>query len=83
MGEYCATPEADSALAAAAALTFPSQSPAAASAARPRYGSCDRRFVKQVFDNLHGSISLDPVRLCGLLPSPAPPLLTRCSPRID
>ncbi|RLM93598.1 hypothetical protein C2845_PM08G07390 [Panicum miliaceum] len=63
MGEYCASPEGDSALAAAAAsLTFPSPSPAAA-VARPRYGSCDRRYVKQVFDNLHGSISLDPLAL--------------------
>jgi len=63
MGEYCASPESPAA--AAAALTFPSQTPAAAAAAvaRPRYGSCDRRFVKQVFDNLHGSISLDPLAL--------------------
>ncbi|TKW13011.1 hypothetical protein SEVIR_5G072000v4 [Setaria viridis] len=67
MGEYCASPEGDSALAAAspaATLTFHSPSPAAAAAvARPGYGSCDRRYVKQVFDNLHGSISLDPLAL--------------------
>ncbi|CAO2174304.1 unnamed protein product [Urochloa humidicola] len=66
MGEYCATPEGDSTLAAPASpvatLMFPSPSPAAA-AARPLYGSCDRRYVKQVFDNLHGSISLDPLAL--------------------
>ncbi|CAO2204958.1 unnamed protein product [Urochloa humidicola] len=66
MGEYCASPEGDSALVApaspAATLMFPSPSPAPA-VARPRYGSCDRRYVKQVFDNLHGSISLDPLAL--------------------
>ncbi|OEL36829.1 Deoxynucleoside triphosphate triphosphohydrolase SAMHD1-like protein [Dichanthelium oligosanthes] len=61
MGEYCASPEGDSALAAAASLALPSPSPEAAG--KPRYGSCDRRCVKQVFDNLHGSISLDPLAL--------------------
>jgi hypothetical protein len=39
--------------------TFPSPE----TAVRPSYGSCDRRYVKQVFDNLHGSISLDPLAL--------------------
>jgi hypothetical protein len=87
MGEYCASPEGDSALAAAspeATLTFHSPSPAAAAAAvaRPGYGSCDRRYVKQVFDNLHGSISLDPVRSAPPLPPSFPvptSLLTHCS----
>lgn len=45
----------------AAPLTRPSSSPE--TAVRPSYGSCDRRYVKQVFDNLHGSISLDPLAL--------------------
>ncbi|KAF8723967.1 hypothetical protein HU200_020969 [Digitaria exilis] len=62
MGEYYASPEGDSALAAAAAaLTLPTQSPAATD--KPGYGSCDRRYGKQVFDNLHGSILLDPLAL--------------------
>ncbi|XP_066305950.1 uncharacterized protein [Miscanthus floridulus] len=61
MGEYCPSPQGDSVL-AAAPLTRPSpQSPE--TAVRPSYGSCDRRYVKQVFDNLHGSISLDPFAL--------------------
>jgi len=58
MGEYCPSPQGDSAL-AAAPLTRPSPSPE--TAVRPSYGSCDRRYVKQVFDNLHGRIWLDPV----------------------
>ncbi|XP_062191504.1 uncharacterized protein LOC133895289 isoform X2 [Phragmites australis] len=64
MGEYCAAAEADSALTTAASAVPPtraSQSPPAAG--NPRYGSCDRRYMKQVFDNLHGSISLDPLAL--------------------
>uniref|UniRef100_A0A804N105 HD domain-containing protein n=1 Tax=Zea mays TaxID=4577 RepID=A0A804N105_MAIZE len=60
MGEYCPSPQGDSAL-AAPPLTLPSSSPA--TAVRPSYGSCDRSYVKQVFDNLHGSISVDPLAL--------------------
>jgi hypothetical protein len=68
MGEYCPSPQEDSAL-VAAPLTRPSSSPE--TAVRPSYGSCDRRYVKQVFDNLHGSISLDPVSsAASLLPYP-------------
>jgi hypothetical protein len=37
--------------------------PSPETAVRPSYGSSDRRYVKQVFDNLHGSISLDPLAL--------------------
>lgn len=72
MGEYCASPEGNSAL-AAAGLTLPTQPTAAAD--RPRYGSCDRRYGKQVFDNLHGSILLDPVRSSSASSLPAPSLL--------
>lgn len=71
MGEYCASPDGDAA--ALTALPSPSASPppppptALSTTERPPYGSCDRRYMKQVFDNLHGSISLDPVR-CSFLP---------------
>ncbi|AQK89798.1 deoxynucleoside triphosphate triphosphohydrolase SAMHD1 homolog isoform X2 [Zea mays] len=60
MGEFCPSPQGDSAL-AAPPLTLSSPSPA--TAVRPSYGSCDRRYVKLVFDNLHGSISVDPLAL--------------------
>jgi hypothetical protein len=68
MGEFCPSPQGDSAL-AAPPLTLSSPSPA--TAVRPSYGSCDRRYVKLVFDNLHGSISVDPVSsVAALLPCP-------------
>ena len=58
MGEYCAA-----AAAAAAAEGEPAVAlvpPPAAAAKRP-YGEYDRCSTKQVFDNLHGNITLDPV----------------------
>ncbi|KAL6848319.1 hypothetical protein ACP4OV_022447 [Aristida adscensionis] len=63
MGEYCAAPEGDAALAAVPVPPAAEAAAAAAATAKPRYGSCDRRDMKQVFDNLHGSISLDPLAL--------------------
>ncbi|XP_051222405.1 uncharacterized protein [Lolium perenne] len=57
MGEYCA--------AAAAAAAADGDEPAVAvlptTAARRPYGEYDRFSTKQVFDNLHGNISLDPL----------------------
>jgi hypothetical protein len=68
MGEYCA---------AAAAAAADGDEPAVAvlpRAARRPYGEYDRFSTKQVFDNLHGNISLDPVSDS---PPPTPyPLLT-------
>ncbi|KAI5003907.1 hypothetical protein ZWY2020_031150 [Hordeum vulgare] len=60
MGEYCAA-------AAAAAegeqpvAVVPLPLPQGAAAARYLYGDYDRCSTKQVFDNLHGNISLDPL----------------------
>ncbi|KAK3160117.1 hypothetical protein QOZ80_1BG0055400 [Eleusine coracana subsp. coracana] len=66
MGEYCASPDGDAA-AAMTAVSLPSPSPppptTCLTTEKPQYGSCDRRYMKQVFDNLHGSISLDPLAL--------------------
>jgi hypothetical protein len=74
MGEYCA---ATAAAEGEPAVAFPA---AAATAKRP-YGEYDRCSTKQVFDNLHGNISLDPVSGCVPpapcsfpLSSPPPPL---------
>lgn len=57
MGEYCAAAAAEGEQpVAVAVLPLPP-----AVAARYLYGDYDRCSTKQVFDNLHGNISLDPV----------------------
>lgn len=74
MGEYCgAAPEEDPAMALVTPLPTTTTTTTAAAAAnkQPHYYGCfDRCSTKQVFDNLHGNISLDPVRSL-LLPLPS------------
>ncbi|BAH90856.1 Os01g0109100 [Oryza sativa Japonica Group] len=66
MGEYCgAAPEEDPAMALVTPLpttTTTTTTAAAAAIKQPHYYGCfDRCSTKQVFDNLHGNISLDPL----------------------
>uniref|UniRef100_A0A453DND6 Uncharacterized protein n=1 Tax=Aegilops tauschii subsp. strangulata TaxID=200361 RepID=A0A453DND6_AEGTS len=79
MGEYCAP---------AAAAVAEGEQPVAVAvlplppAARYQYGDYDRCSTKQVFDNLHGNISLDPVSHrfdCFPLSSPPSPSRPACS----